>query len=199
VRRRLGSDDQAGEGGLGQDVRAFSLRQDAESKTPAEPSFPRTARAPQPSPASPPRQEHLRRHTAAHLLSRKSAKNYNACMPSAAPTDIAIFRPLGETSFAQAEQTVADAIALTREQGGRELMIVTTGLTGFAAPDLAARHRMVRRWAEAAQGRVTIAIVVPPHFIDEQKFGVVAARNFGLRGDVFTDEGEAADWLRLHR
>ena len=115
------------------------------------------------------------------------------------PDDIEIFRPLGETSFAQAEIAVAQAIARTREQGGRELMVVITGLSGFEAPDLAARHRMVRQWAEAAQGRVTIALVAPPHFIDEQKFGVVAARNFGLRGDVFTDEGEAAHWLRLHR
>lgn len=113
--------------------------------------------------------------------------------------DIPQFRPTGEMTFAQAQQAVLDEIARVREAGGRELMVVTTGVTGFAPPDLAARHRMVRAWADAAQGRVHLVMVVPPDFIDEHRFGVVAGRNFGLQGNVFSDEGDAVEWLRLHR
>lgn len=113
--------------------------------------------------------------------------------------DFPVFRPEGEMSFAQAEQAVAHAIARVREAGGRELMVIATAVTGFAPPDLAARHRMVRTWAAAAGGRVHLAVKAPPHLIDEHKFGVVAGRNFGLQGNVFSDEAEAAEWLRLHR
>lgn len=115
------------------------------------------------------------------------------------PDDVATFRPQGVMSFPQAEQLVAEEIARVRDAGGRELMVVTTGVSGFAPPDLATRHRMVRGWAEAAAGRVNLVLVVPPEFIDEGKFGVVAGRNFGLFGEVFTDEADAAEWLRLHR
>ena len=113
--------------------------------------------------------------------------------------DVETFRPEDAVTFAQAEQAVAEALARTCERGGRELMVVATHLAGLPAPDLAQRHRMVRRWAEAARGRVTLALVVPPHLIDAEKFGVVAGRNFGLRGDVFTEETDAAQWLRLQR
>jgi hypothetical protein len=114
-------------------------------------------------------------------------------------SDIETFRPEDALTFAQAEQAVVEALARTCERGGRELMVVATHLTGLPSPDLAVRHRMVRRWAEAAQGRIALALVVPPHLIDAEKFGVVAGRNFGLRGEVFTEEADAAEWLRLQR
>jgi len=113
--------------------------------------------------------------------------------------DIPVFRPRGEMGLAQAASAVADALARVRDRGGRELMVVATALAGLPVPDVSARHRMMRLWAEAGGGRVRLVVVAAPHLIDAEKFGVVAARNFGLHGEVFTDEGEAADWLRLHR
>ena len=42
---------------------------------------------------------------------------------------------------------------------------------------------------------VVVAMVVQPGFIDPQRFGVIAAANAGLKGDVFTSESEAVSWL----
>lgn len=66
----------------------------------------------------------------------------------------------------------------------------------FAAPSLAERLHMVRLWAEAADGRLRIAMLVRPSFIDPDRFGVVAAGNFGLASQVFAHEAEALAWLR---
>lgn len=44
-------------------------------------------------------------------------------------------------------------------------------------------------------GHVAIAMVVPPAFIDPERFGVVAAGNFGMHGNVFSNESEAQAWL----
>ncbi len=43
-----------------------------------------------------------------------------------------------------------------------------------------------------------VALVARPDFIDAERFGVVAAANFGLTGQVFEGEDEARGWLRAH-
>jgi hypothetical protein len=63
-------------------------------------------------------------------------------------------------------------------------------------PSLSVRHRIVRHWAEAANGRLRIALVVRPDCIDPEHFGAVAAANFGLAGQVFDLEADALAWLR---
>ena len=55
---------------------------------------------------------------------------------------------------------------------------------------------MIREWVNASEGKLKIAVVVPAVFIDPEKFGVVAAANFGMSADVFTSEAEAMSWLR---
>jgi hypothetical protein len=104
----------------------------------------------------------------------------------------------GTHTFAEARQLVMEAIADACEAGQPALLVSLREIEGFAPPSLVERHRLVRDLADAAQGRVRIAMVVRPEFIDGEKFGVVAGNNFGLQSDVFTDEGEAAEWLRLH-
>lgn len=69
----------------------------------------------------------------------------------------------------------------------------------FPVPSLAQRAHMARTWADAAAGRVRVAVVAPRAFIDEQRFGVVAARNFGLSAQVFEHEREAVEWLHAER
>jgi hypothetical protein len=55
---------------------------------------------------------------------------------------------------------------------------------------------MARSWAEAADGRLRVAMLVRPEFIDPERFAVVAASNFGLTSQVFDQESDALAWLR---
>lgn len=92
---------------------------------------------------------------------------------------------------------VSAAILMAREQGLHKLLVVIAPeALDVEPPGVAARHAMVREWAEAAQGMVTIAVVVPPTYIDPEQFGVVTAANFGLAGNTFSNEAEATAWLR---
>ena len=109
--------------------------------------------------------------------------------------DFGVFRPMGSCTFQQAVQLIASAITSAREQGLDKLLLVITGLTGFNPPSLSERHEMVRGWAEAAQGRLKLAMVTPPELIDPERFGVIAAANFGLRSYVCTSESDAIAWL----
>jgi hypothetical protein len=107
----------------------------------------------------------------------------------------AVFRPSGTMTFPQAVQAVAEAIAQARDEGVDKLLLVGTGVSGIESPSVAERHQMAREWADVAQGRVAIALVVHPALIDPEKFGVLAARNFGLIADVFVSEADAIAWL----
>ena len=109
---------------------------------------------------------------------------------------IAIFRPAGSLRFQQAVALVSEAIAKARELGSKKILVACDELTGFQPPSLSERHWMVREWVAASEGSLKLAVVVPAAFIDPEKFGVVAAANFGMTADVFTSESEAMDWLR---
>ena len=82
---------------------------------------------------------------------------------------------------------------------GQPHLLVDARLASFEAPSLGDRMQLVRQWAEAAAGRLRIAVVAPPEFIDPERFGVVAAGKFGLAGQVFEDEAEAIAWLHEER
>ena len=106
------------------------------------------------------------------------------------------YRLVGPQGFHQAVRAVTEAVCTCREQGLRKMLIVSTEAVGFEPPSMVERHAMVRRWAEAAHGAVRIAMVVPPEFIDSEKFAVVAAANFGLASNVFNNEADALAWLQ---
>lgn len=110
--------------------------------------------------------------------------------------DLGVTRLADAASLGSAVAMITTAIDEARRQGIGRLLITFTEVNGLAPPSLAARHAMVREWARAAGGRVRLALVLPPHFIDADKFGVVAAANFGLIGNGFTTEAEAMAWLR---
>ena len=82
---------------------------------------------------------------------------------------------------------------------GQPHLLVDARAASFEVPSLVDRLRMVRQWAEAAGGRLRIAVVSPPEFIDPERFGVVAAGKFGLAGQVFEGEAEAIAWLHEER
>jgi hypothetical protein len=112
--------------------------------------------------------------------------------------DIAIVRFAGHCGFSHVVDRVSQVLVQVRQRNHRYLMLVITELYGFRSPDLAARHRMVRAWAEAAQGKIVVALVARAELIDPERFGVVAAANFGLTSAVFTDEANAFEWLSDH-
>lgn len=105
------------------------------------------------------------------------------------------FRLSGAWRFPQAVQAISAAIAKADRLGLSRMLIATTEATGFDPPSMADRHAMVREWGQASMGHVAIAMVVPPTFIDPERFGVVAAGNFGMHGNVFSSESEAQAWL----
>lgn len=112
---------------------------------------------------------------------------------------IGIFRPVGSFRFQQAVALISKAIVHAGDKGIRKLLIVANGVTGFPPPSLSERHWMVREWVAASGGLLTVAVVVPEAFIDPEKFGVVAAANFGITAEAFTSEPDALQWLRSLR
>ena len=107
----------------------------------------------------------------------------------------AVCRLAGRVSLQQAVELAKAAIVAAREQNVGRLLVDAAGLTGFEPPSLTDRYYMAREWADAARGLVRVAMVVQPHLIDPQKFGVTVAANFGLSADVFSSEVQAIDWL----
>ena len=78
-------------------------------------------------------------------------------------------------------------------------LLVDASRVRFSPPSLVDRLRMVREWADAAEGRVRIAMLTRPEFIDPERFGIIAAGNFGLSAQVFDIEADAIAWLRDER
>lgn len=102
----------------------------------------------------------------------------------------------GTFHIPQAVESIARAIGHAREQGHGSLLIDTRGMHGFGSPSASTRTQMVRIWAEAAEGQVTIAVIARRALIDPQKLGVIVAASYGLIGNVFESEAEAMAWLR---
>lgn len=90
---------------------------------------------------------------------------------------------------------VSGVIAAANASGAGRLLVDIRGFR-VPVPTLTDRLAFAREWAEAAGGRVVLALVCAPHLIDPERFGVVAAAGFGLRGAVFQDPDEALAWLR---
>lgn len=123
------------------------------------------------------------------------------CASSDLPTasGIPILRvAASERSFDEVIERLAQFVVQLRQEGRPDVLLDATAAT-FAVPALADRARMVRRWAEAAEGRVRIAVVAPAEFIDAERFGVVMARNAGLAAEVFEQESDAREWLLEQR
>ncbi len=105
------------------------------------------------------------------------------------------YRPVATVSLSGAITLISKAILFAREQRIRRLLVDITGLSGFAPPTLSERFRMVTDWANAAEGRVKLAMVAHPNMIDPERFGVTVAQNRGLNGNIFSSETEALTWL----
>jgi len=108
----------------------------------------------------------------------------------------AFYRPVGNVTFERAMDMAAEAILRSRSLGAADLLINTSGLSGFAPPSIFARHALAVKWAESVGGSgLHVALVARPEFIDPEKIGVLMAQNRGVSGDVFTTEAAALSWL----
>ena len=106
----------------------------------------------------------------------------------------AFYRPTGVMTFPRAVELVATALERARELGLGDILLNTSGLSGFDPPGVFERYAMVTRWARSAGG-VRIAIVARPAFIDHQRIGVLIAHNRGVSTEVFIDEPSALAWV----
>ena len=110
----------------------------------------------------------------------------------------AAYRPVGEVSFREAVRLAAEAIAYSRENAIRRLLVNTVRWTGFDPPRTTERFHLGEALAYAAQSKVILAVVARPDMIDPDRFGMTVARNRGLLCDVFVSEPEAVAWLTSH-
>jgi hypothetical protein len=100
--------------------------------------------------------------------------------------NFARFSPSGNVSLVDAVQLITEAIAFCRIRAIRRLLVDSTGLTGFASPSLLDRFWMAQDWAQESKGMVIVAMIARAEHIHPRKFGVMAAADAGLVGDVFT-------------
>ena len=76
------------------------------------------------------------------------------------------YRPIATVTFERAIDMVAEAMRLARSLGMNDLLVNTTGLTGFQSPSIFARHAFAVRWAESAGSGLIVAMVARPELID---------------------------------
>jgi hypothetical protein len=105
------------------------------------------------------------------------------------------YRPICSVTFERAVDMVTEAMHLSRSLGLSDLLVNTTGFTGFPPPSIFARHALAVRWAESAGSGLIVAMVARPELIDPEKIGVLMAQNRGATGDVFATEAAALAWL----
>jgi hypothetical protein len=111
----------------------------------------------------------------------------------------AFFRPVGNVTFERAVMMVSESLALTRSLGLADILVNSTGLTGFPAPSIFSRHAFAVKWAEIMGGSgIRVAVVARPEIIDPDKIGMLMAQNRGVSADVFTTELAALAWLDSH-
>jgi len=107
----------------------------------------------------------------------------------------AYFRPTGVVTLAQGLALVAAAIRAARDLGVADMLVDTTGASGFATPNAFERYELGTSWADAAGPHLTLAFVIKSEMIDPQKLGAVVAQNRNAIVDVFSTEAEALAWL----
>ena len=107
----------------------------------------------------------------------------------------ASFRPVGKVTFEEAAAGCVEAIRVAGEQGIARLLINLTGVTGLEPISTLDRFWLAKQCASVAKPGFKIAVVANPDMISEQHFGVMVARNRGLRANVFATEDEAQVWL----
>ncbi len=110
---------------------------------------------------------------------------------------IGVYRLEGSMSLEQAIAQGTAAIVVARAQMLERLLILADGLQLPREPGVLDRYRIGERWAAAAGGAISVAVVARAEMIDPQKFAVTVATNRGANANVFDSEPAARAWLAL--
>ena len=132
---------------------------------------------------------HVLRRTLAGRYSMRAMKDFEQVGSRG------FYRPIARVTFERAVDLVAEAMVTARELELADLLVNTTGLTGFTPPSVFARYDMAGKWTQSAGAMLRVALVARPELIDPQKIGVLMMQNRGGTGDVFANEADALAWL----
>jgi hypothetical protein len=128
-----------------------------------------------------------------HTVPRESAAT--TLQPRLARGDVATYRLPSGLNLRESGEWVLESIERAVAERQPSLLLDVRAYDG-PSPDPGARHELMRAWASAAEGRVKVAMLLQERHIDPERFGVVAAGNFGLEANAFTDERSAVRWLQ---
>jgi hypothetical protein len=106
----------------------------------------------------------------------------------------AFYRPVLSAGFHDALGRCIAAVRWAREQGCTDMLVNVQGISGMEAITPFMKYEVAVGWAQAA-GTMRVALVVPEHLMDPQKFALLMAQNRGVNGDAFTSEAAALHWL----
>lgn len=107
----------------------------------------------------------------------------------------AFFRPVARVSFDQGVDMIGRAVRSARKLGLTDIVVNTTGLTGYTLDGIFSRYAYATMVAQNAGSKLRVASILPPEIIDPTKIGVIMARNRGADSEVFASEAEALNWL----
>ena len=108
--------------------------------------------------------------------------------------DRAFFRPVLTTDFHDALRRCMAAVQWARDAGCNDMIVNVRGISGMEAITTFMRYEVAVAWAQSA-GTMRVALVVPEHLMDPNKFALLMAQNRGVNGDAFVSEAEALQWL----
>ena len=109
------------------------------------------------------------------------------------------YSPEGVVTFDETVALIAQAIRFCRDHQIALLLVDSRKLTGFPPPLLPERYWMAQEWASAAKGTVILSLVARTELIDQQRFGLLAAKNAGLTAFISDSNTEALAWLLEHK
>lgn len=101
----------------------------------------------------------------------------------------------GVTTLAETVALVTEAIRYCHDRKVPRLLVDLTQLGGFPPPEVHDRYRFAHEWAQAARGKLILAVVAREEMLDRERFGILAAKNAGLRAYVSISVPESREWL----
>lgn len=105
------------------------------------------------------------------------------------------YRPVARATLEKCFEMMAMATLEARRRGLKDLLVNTTGFTGYEIPTVFDRYDWATRLAADAGSALRVATVVRSDVFDPQKIGAVMAQNRGAFADIFTSEADALAWL----
>ena len=111
----------------------------------------------------------------------------------------ALYRPSGTVTFDEGVDRIAAAMQYAIAAGCTDIVVNTSGLTGFPSPNTFARYEMAVKWASIAGGKLRVGFAARPEMLDPRKIGMLMVQNRGVTADVFPTEPEALRWPDARR